>query len=61
MAGLLGLAMLNKWRLVPALRGGRPGASQALRRSIAFEGAAVVLVLLLTATITTVTTPPVNL
>ena len=60
-AGLLGLAALNKWRLVPALRNGRPDASRSLRRSIAFEGAAVVLILLLTATITTVTTPPANL
>ena len=60
-AGLLGLAALNKWRLVPALRDGRPEASTALRRSIAVEGAAVVLILVLTATITTVTTPPVNL
>jgi putative copper resistance protein D len=60
-ATLLGLAALNKWRLVPALRAGRPGAPRSLRRSIAIEGAAVLLILLLTAAITTVTTPPVNL
>ena len=60
-AALLGLAALNKWRLVPALRDGHQRASMALRRSIAVEGAAVVLIFVLTATITTVTTPPVNL
>lgn len=60
-AGLLGLAALNKWRLVPALRRADPIAALSLRRSIAVEGAAVLLILLLTATITTVTTPPVNL
>ena len=60
-AGLLGLAALNKWRLVPALAAGEPSAIPALRRSIAFEWGAVALVLLATAAITTVTTPPVNL
>ncbi|MGR3542240.1 MAG: CopD family protein [Hasllibacter sp.] len=60
-AGLLGLAALNKWRLVPALAAGRAGAAAALRRSIALEGAAVAAILLITAAVTTVTTPPVNL
>ena len=60
-AALLGLAALNKLRLVPALRADRPGAAQALRRSISWEMLAVVLILLATATITSVTTPPVNL
>ena len=60
-SGLLGLAALNKLRLVPALERGNPGAGAALRRSIAWEGTAVALILLLTATLTTVTTPPVNL
>ena len=59
--GLLGLAALNKLRLVPALERGEPGAGTALRRSIAWEAVAVALILLLTATLTTVTTPPVNL
>ena len=59
--GLLGLAALNKWRLVPALRRADPVAARSLRHSIAVEGTAVLLILLLTATITTVTTPPVNL
>ena len=60
-AGLLGLAALNKLRLVPALERGEPGAGNALRRSIAWEAGAVALILLTTATLTTVTTPPVNL
>ena len=59
--GLLGLAALNKLRLVPALRDGGPGAASALRRSIGWEIAAVALILLLTATLTSVTTPPRNL
>ena len=58
---LLGLAALNKLRLVPALERGEPGAGTALRRSIAWEAVAVALILLLTATLTTVTTPPVHL
>ena len=61
LAGLLGLAALNKWRLVPALASADPRASSALRRSIAIEGAAVAVILLTTAALTTVTTPPVNL
>ena len=61
LAGLLGLAALNKWRLVPALASADPRASSALRRSIAIEGAAVGVILLATAALTTVTTPPVNL
>lgn len=58
-AGLLTLAALNRWRLVPALAAGEGGAIRALRRSIAIEGLIVALVLLATATLTTVTTPPV--
>ncbi|UWQ22088.1 copper resistance D family protein [Jannaschia sp. W003] len=60
-AGLLGLAALNKLRLVPALQQGRPSAARALRRSIAWEGAAVTLILVATAAITTATVPPANL
>ena len=58
---LLGLAALNKLRLVPALRAEENGAAHGLRRSISLEILAVALVLLATATITSVTTPPVNL
>ncbi|WP_147127542.1 CopD family protein [Shimia ponticola] len=60
-AALLGLAALNKVRFVPALRAEKPGAERTLRRSISWEMLAVVLNLLATATITSVTTPPVNL
>ena len=59
--GLLGFAAFNKWRLVPALRSGDGMATAALRRSISAEMAVVVLILLVTATITSLTTPPVNL
>lgn len=58
---LLGLAALNKLRLVPALRAKKTGATSALRQSITIEILAVILILLATATITSVTTPPVNL
>jgi copper resistance protein D len=58
---LLGLAGLNKWRLVPALANDREGARNSLQRSIVIEGIAVSLILLATAALTTVTTPPVNL
>ena len=60
-ATLLALAALNKLRLVPALEAGRPNAAAALRRSIAWEGLAVAVILVLTATLTTITTPPLNL
>lgn len=60
-AVLLGFAAVNKVRLVPALRAEKPGAAHALRRSISMEMLAVILILLATATITGVTTPPVNL
>ena len=60
-SALLGIAALNKVRLVPDLRAEKPGAILALRRTIALEILAVVLILLATATITSVTTPPVNL
>ena len=58
---LLGFAAFNKLRLVPELRAEKPGSIHALRRSISMEMLAVVVILLATATITTVTTPPVNL
>lgn len=60
-AGLMALAAVNKWRLVPGLAAGTPDAPVALRRSIKTEIAAVGLILLVTATLTSVTTPPVNL
>ena len=60
-SALLGIAALNKLRLVPALKAEQTGATNALRQSILIEMVAVALILLATATITSVTTPPVNL
>lgn len=60
-AVLLGLAALNKLRLVPALASGSLGASSALKRSIIFETVVVLGILLATATLTSITTPPVNM
>ena len=60
-AGLMALAALNKWRFVPALASGAPAAAFHLRRSIQIEAVAVLLILLTTATLTSITTPPVNL
>ena len=59
--GLLGLAAKNKLRLVPALASGDPSASARLRCSIRMEIITVALILLATATLTSITTPPVNL
>jgi len=60
-AGLMILAALNKWRFVPALASGEPSAACHLRRSIQIEALAVLLILIATATLTSITTPPVNL
>ncbi|WP_299416953.1 CopD family protein [uncultured Sulfitobacter sp.] len=59
--GLMILAALNKWRFVPALTSGARTAVPHLRRSIQIEAVAVLLILLATATLTSITTPPVNL
>ena len=58
---LLGFAALNKLRLVPAIEKGEPGAPARLRRSIGWEMAVVAAILLATATLTSITTPPANL
>lgn len=60
-AGLMALAALNKWRFVPALAYDATAAVPHLRRSIQIEAIAILLILLATATLTTITTPPVNL
>jgi len=60
-AVLMILAALNKWRFVPALATGEPSAARHLRRSIQIEALAVLLILIATATLTSITTPPVNL
>ena len=60
-SGLLALAAVNKLRLVPDLDNDRFGASQSLRRSISVEAAIVGLILVVTSSLTTITTPPLNL
>ena len=55
---LLGLAALNRWILVPAFAAQAQRARQRLRTSIACEGFLVALILLLTAFLTTTTSPP---
>lgn len=57
-AGLLALAARNKLKLVPALEAGEAGAAARLRRSITLEMVAVVAILLATAALTTVVSPP---
>ncbi|WP_299821628.1 CopD family protein [uncultured Jannaschia sp.] len=57
-AGLLGLAALNKLRLSPALAAGDPTAGRRLARSIEWEVAAVAVILTLTAVLTIVTALP---
>ena len=56
-AALLGLAAVNKLRLVPALLAGDAGAAARLRRSIGLEFAAVLAILITTATLTTIASP----
>ncbi len=58
---LMTLAALNKWRLVPALASGTPSAAIHLRRAILVEAFVVGVILILTAVLTSITTPPVNL
>lgn len=57
-AALLGLAALNKWRLVPAFAAGDALAAPALRRSIRLESALVVTVVAVTALLTSAPSPP---
>jgi len=54
---LLGLAALNKLRLTPALLRQDKGAAQSLRRSVLVEAALVALILLATASLTTLSAP----
>jgi len=54
---LLALAGLNRWLLVPALVAHAPRARQRLRASIGCEMLLVALILLLTAFLTTTTSP----
>lgn len=57
-AGVLSLAALNKVHLTRALLAATPGAGDRLRRSIRLEAALVGAILLTTAAVTTVTSPP---
>ncbi|CUH78717.1 Putative copper export protein [Tritonibacter multivorans] len=57
-AVLLGLAAANKLRFVPAMLGGDTGAAGHLARSIEIETAVVLLVLAITATLTSVLSLP---
>lgn len=54
---LMGLAAFNKLRLTPALLRHDPDAAHGLRRSILFEVVWVALILLTTATLTTISAP----
>jgi copper transport protein len=56
-AGLLGLALVNKLRLTPALAGGDPGAGWALRRTIEAELALAAGILVATAALGTTPAP----
>lgn len=54
---LMGLAGLNKWRLVPAIAANAKGSHAALRRSVWAEVALIVCVLSVTAVMTTFFSP----
>lgn len=56
-AGLLALAALNRFRLVPALAAGAANADGALRRSIGIEAVAVVLIVTTTSALTSFSSP----
>ncbi len=56
--GVLGLAGLNKLSLTPALNREEARAGSRLRRSIRLEAGLVALILLVTAALTTLTSPP---
>ncbi|PWR02347.1 copper-binding protein [Meridianimarinicoccus roseus] len=57
-AGVLAMAALNRLTLTPALLAARPDASARMRRSIRAEAALIAGVLLVTAALTTVSSPP---
>lgn len=57
-AGLLGLAAANKLRFIPKLRAGDPAAARHLARSITVEWGVVLVILAVTAVLTSNLTPP---
>lgn len=56
-AVLIGLASLNRWRLVPGIRAGRSAAVLAFRNSVATEWAIIVLVIVSTVVMTSLFSP----
>lgn len=58
---LLGLAAINKLKLVPEMALSTASAGQGLRRSILLEAGIMCAILCVTAALTSVTTPPANL
>ncbi|MEM6676387.1 MAG: CopD family protein [Pseudomonadota bacterium] len=54
---LLALALRNRNQSVPAMMAGDASAATTLRRTIALEGLAILLILLITAALTTLTSP----
>ena len=58
---LLGLAAINKLKLVPGMALSMASTGQGLRRSILLEAGVMCAILCVTATLTSVTTPPANL
>lgn len=57
-AGLFGLAAMNKLALVPSLSRGDAAAAGRLVRSIRLEAAAILIILAVTATLTSTASPP---
>ncbi len=55
---LLGLAALNRWRLTPRIRAGDARAGRTLMTSIGLEIALAAAILIVTASMTTLTGPP---
>ena len=58
---LLGLAAINKLKLVPEMARSTASAGHGLRRSILLEAGIMCAILCVTAALTSVTTPPANL
>ena len=59
-AGVMSLAAYNKLSLTPALLASKPGVGATLRRSIAVEAALLAGILVTTAALTTISSPPDN-
>lgn len=55
---LLGLAAINRWQLVPAIERGEPNATTSLRNTLIAEYILIILIFIITAALTTFTSPP---